>query len=78
MFLFIVFVFIYLFCLAEPPVTIVRKMEDQKFPDGALISIECELSRHNVDVKWMKASANLFFPSSFLDIFFFFGTIHGL
>ncbi|XP_035532993.1 obscurin-like protein 1 isoform X22 [Morone saxatilis] len=38
----------------EPPVTIFRKLEDQKFPDGAVISIECELSRHNVDVKWMK------------------------
>uniref|UniRef100_A0A673B5N5 Obscurin-like protein 1 n=1 Tax=Sphaeramia orbicularis TaxID=375764 RepID=A0A673B5N5_9TELE len=38
----------------EPPVTIFRKLEDQKFPDGAIISIECELSRHNVDVKWMK------------------------
>lgn len=78
MFLFIVFVFIYLFCLAEPPVTIVRKMEDQKFPDGALISIECELSRHNVDVKWMKVSAKFCFPSLFLDIFFSFGTMHGL
>ncbi|XP_044072899.1 obscurin-like protein 1 isoform X8 [Siniperca chuatsi] len=38
----------------EPPVTIFRKLEDQKFPEGAVISIECELSRHNVDVKWMK------------------------
>ncbi|CAL9689685.1 unnamed protein product [Knipowitschia caucasica] len=38
----------------EPPVTIIRKLEDQKFPEGAVISIECELSRHNVDVKWMK------------------------
>ncbi|XP_047193062.1 obscurin-like protein 1 isoform X8 [Scophthalmus maximus] len=38
----------------EPPVTIFRKLEDQKFPDGAVISIECELSRHNVDVKWIK------------------------
>lgn len=44
------------FVFVEPPVTIVRKMEDQKFPDGALISIECELSRHNVDVKWLKVS----------------------
>lgn len=44
------------FCSPEPPVTIFRKLEDQKFPDGAVISIECELSRHNVDVKWMKAS----------------------
>nr|XP_046260552.1 obscurin-like protein 1 isoform X6 [Scatophagus argus] len=38
----------------EPPVTIFRKLEDQRFPDGAVISIECELSRHNVDVKWLK------------------------
>lgn len=45
-----------LFVFVEPPVTIVRKMEDQRFPDGALISIECELSRHNVDVKWLKVS----------------------
>lgn len=36
--------------------TIVRKLEDQKVSDGAVISIECELSRHNVDVKWTKAS----------------------
>nr|XP_057937507.1 obscurin-like protein 1 isoform X5 [Doryrhamphus excisus] len=38
----------------EPPVTIFRKLEDQKFPEGAIVSIECELSRQNVDVKWMK------------------------
>ncbi|XP_040912802.1 obscurin-like protein 1 isoform X7 [Toxotes jaculatrix] len=38
----------------EPPVAIFRKLEDQKFPEGAVISIECELSRHNVDVKWIK------------------------
>uniref|UniRef100_UPI0037E77869 obscurin-like protein 1 n=1 Tax=Semicossyphus pulcher TaxID=241346 RepID=UPI0037E77869 len=38
----------------EPPVTIFRKLEDQKFPDGAVISIECELSRHTIDVKWLK------------------------
>lgn len=44
------------FVFVEPPVTIVRKMEDQRFPDGALISLECELSRHNVDVKWLKVS----------------------
>lgn len=45
-----------LFSSPEPPVTIVRKLEDQKVADGAVISIECELSRHNVDVKWTKAS----------------------
>ncbi|XP_056889230.1 obscurin-like isoform X4 [Takifugu flavidus] len=38
----------------EPPVTIVRKLQDQRVSDGAVISIECELSRHNVDVKWTK------------------------
>ncbi|XP_056280906.1 obscurin-like protein 1 isoform X11 [Pseudoliparis swirei] len=38
----------------EPPVTIFRKLEDQRFPEGAVISIECELSRHSVGVKWMK------------------------
>ncbi|XP_008299430.1 obscurin-like protein 1 isoform X8 [Stegastes partitus] len=38
----------------EPPVTVFRNLEDQKFPEGAVISVECELSRHNVDVKWMK------------------------
>lgn len=34
--------------------TIFRKLDNQRFPEGAVISIECELSRHNVDVKWMK------------------------
>ncbi|XP_027878728.1 obscurin-like protein 1 isoform X9 [Xiphophorus couchianus] len=38
----------------EPPVTVVRKLENQKVPDGSVISFDCELSRHNVDVKWMK------------------------
>lgn len=47
----------------EPPVTIFRKLEDQKFPEGAVISIECELSRHNVDVKWMKVSVIFLFLS---------------
>lgn len=46
-----------LFSSPEPPVTVVRKLEDQKVADGAVISIECELSRHNVDVKWTKASS---------------------
>ncbi|XP_071377482.1 obscurin-like protein 1 [Centroberyx affinis] len=43
----------------EPPVTIFRKLEDQKFPEGAIVSIECELSRHNMDVKWMKNGAEV-------------------
>ncbi|XP_030613192.1 obscurin-like protein 1 [Archocentrus centrarchus] len=43
----------------EPLVTILRKLENQRFPEGAVISIECELSRHNVDVKWMKDGAEV-------------------
>ncbi|XP_035029700.2 obscurin-like protein 1 isoform X12 [Hippoglossus stenolepis] len=43
----------------EPPVTIFRKLEDQRFPDGSVIAIECELSRHNVDVKWFKNEVEL-------------------
>ncbi|XP_047227172.1 obscurin-like protein 1 isoform X2 [Girardinichthys multiradiatus] len=38
----------------EPPVTIIRKLENQKVPDRSVISFDCELSRHNIDVKWMK------------------------
>ncbi|XP_029968646.1 obscurin-like protein 1 [Salarias fasciatus] len=38
----------------EPPVTVIRKLVDRRFPEGAVISLECELSRHNVDVKWVK------------------------
>uniref|UniRef100_A0A3Q2XJI3 Obscurin-like protein 1 n=1 Tax=Hippocampus comes TaxID=109280 RepID=A0A3Q2XJI3_HIPCM len=41
--------------VVRPPVTIFRKLEDQRIPEGSVISIECELSRHNVDVKWMKS-----------------------
>ncbi|XP_024142928.1 obscurin-like protein 1 [Oryzias melastigma] len=43
----------------EPPVTIFKKLQSQKFPDGSVVSIECELSRHNVDVKWMKDGAEV-------------------
>lgn len=43
--------------------TIFRKLEDQKFPEGAVISIECELSRHNIDVKWFKVTMYLDFSS---------------
>ncbi|KAG7278529.1 hypothetical protein CRUP_009793, partial [Coryphaenoides rupestris] len=35
----------------EPPVTFVKKMEDQKFPEGSVVSLECELSRHNDGAK---------------------------
>ncbi|XP_068185381.1 obscurin-like protein 1 isoform X6 [Antennarius striatus] len=52
----------------EPPVTIIRKLEDKKFPDGTVISLECELSRHNVDVKWTKNGAEVM-PSKDLRIY---------
>uniref|UniRef100_A0A3Q2X5X7 Obscurin-like protein 1 n=1 Tax=Haplochromis burtoni TaxID=8153 RepID=A0A3Q2X5X7_HAPBU len=45
--------------VVKPPVTVFRKLENQRFPEGAVISIECELSRHNVDVKWMKDGAEV-------------------
>ncbi|CAL8266125.1 unnamed protein product [Lota lota] len=43
----------------EPPVTFLQKLEDKKFPEGSVVSIECELSRHNVDVRWMKNGAEV-------------------
>ncbi|KAJ3591873.1 hypothetical protein NHX12_007004 [Muraenolepis orangiensis] len=43
----------------EPPVTFLKKLEDQRFPEGSVVSIECELSRHNVDVRWMKSGATV-------------------
>ncbi|CAL8240671.1 unnamed protein product [Merluccius merluccius] len=43
----------------EPPVTFLKKLEDQKSPEGSAVSIECELSRHNVDVQWMKNGAKV-------------------
>uniref|UniRef100_A0A8C4Z849 Obscurin like cytoskeletal adaptor 1b n=1 Tax=Gadus morhua TaxID=8049 RepID=A0A8C4Z849_GADMO len=43
----------------EPPVTFLRHLDDQKFPEGSVVSIECELSRHNVDVRWMKNGAEV-------------------
>ncbi|XP_019910063.2 obscurin-like protein 1 isoform X4 [Esox lucius] len=38
----------------EPPVTIIKKLEDLSFPEGAMASMDCELSRPNAEVKWMK------------------------
>ncbi|XP_041719237.1 obscurin isoform X6 [Coregonus clupeaformis] len=38
----------------EPPVTVIKKLEDLRFPEAAVASMDCELSRPNVEVKWMK------------------------
>uniref|UniRef100_A0A8C1EX97 Obscurin-like protein 1 n=1 Tax=Cyprinus carpio carpio TaxID=630221 RepID=A0A8C1EX97_CYPCA len=43
----------------EIPVTILKKLEDIRQPEGSGITLECELSRHNVDVKWTKNEVHL-------------------
>lgn len=41
-------------CFSEIPVSILKKLEDIRQPEGSAITLECELSRHNVDIKWTK------------------------
>lgn len=43
-----------LFVFLEIPVSILKKLEDIRCPEGSGVTLECELSRHNVDVKWTK------------------------
>ncbi|XP_067265418.1 obscurin isoform X9 [Chanodichthys erythropterus] len=43
----------------EIPVTILKKLEDIRQPEGSGITLECELSRHNVDIKWTKNEVQL-------------------
>ncbi|XP_028846705.1 obscurin-like protein 1 isoform X3 [Denticeps clupeoides] len=43
----------------ETPVSIMKKLEDVRFPEGSGATVECELSRHNVEVKWMKNGVEL-------------------
>lgn len=40
--------------VSETPVSILKKLEDSSFPEGSGVTLECELSKHNVDVKWTK------------------------
>ena len=55
-------------CVSEPPVTILKKLEDVRFPEASAVTIECELSRHNIEVKWMKVKQinHLYFSSCVL------------
>lgn len=53
----LVFVYVYV-CLSETPVTILKKLEDLRFPEASAVTMECELSRHNVEVKWTKVTFN--------------------
>ncbi|XP_049340507.1 obscurin isoform X1 [Astyanax mexicanus] len=43
----------------ETPVSILKKLEDSRYPEGTGVTLECELSRHNVDVKWTKNGVEL-------------------
>ncbi|XP_076858629.1 obscurin-like isoform X2 [Brachyhypopomus gauderio] len=43
----------------ETPVTILKKLENSRFPEGTGVTLECELSRYNVDVKWTKNGLDL-------------------
>ncbi|XP_043104268.1 obscurin isoform X17 [Puntigrus tetrazona] len=43
----------------EIPVSILKKLEDIRQPEGSGVTLECELSRHNVDVKWTKNEVQL-------------------
>ncbi|XP_037395274.1 obscurin-like protein 1 isoform X7 [Pygocentrus nattereri] len=43
----------------ETPVSILKKLENSSCPEGTGATLECELSRHNVDVKWTKNGIEL-------------------
>lgn len=45
-----------LILFSEPPVTVIKKLEDLRFPEAAVASMDCELSRPHVEVKWMKVN----------------------
>ncbi|XP_067890882.1 obscurin-like protein 1 isoform X2 [Heterodontus francisci] len=38
----------------EPPVTFLKQLKDLRVPETTVITLECELSRPNVDVTWYK------------------------
>ncbi|XP_072542391.1 obscurin-like protein 1 [Salminus brasiliensis] len=43
----------------ETPISMLKKLEDGSYPEGTGATLECELSRHNVDVKWTKNGVEL-------------------
>ncbi|KAK2904772.1 hypothetical protein Q8A67_006571 [Cirrhinus molitorella] len=43
----------------EIPVSILKKLEHIRQPEGTGVTLECELSRHNVDIKWTKNDVQL-------------------
>ncbi|XP_072902347.1 obscurin-like protein 1a isoform X2 [Hemitrygon akajei] len=38
----------------EPPVTFMRQLKDLQVPETTVVTLECELSRPNVEVRWYK------------------------
>ncbi|XP_049335820.1 obscurin-like protein 1a isoform X2 [Astyanax mexicanus] len=43
----------------ETPVVILKKLSDVRFEEGSPVTLECELSRQNVEVKWLKNGLEL-------------------
>ncbi|MCJ8732805.1 hypothetical protein PDJAM_G00215510 [Pangasius djambal] len=43
----------------EIPVSILKKLEDSTFPEGTGATLECELSKYNITVKWTKNGEEL-------------------
>ncbi|XP_066519296.1 obscurin-like protein 1a [Hoplias malabaricus] len=43
----------------ETPVAILKKLCDMRLEEGSPVTLECELSRQNVEVKWMKNGLEL-------------------
>lgn len=41
-------------CFTETPVSIVKKLADVRVEEGSPVTLECEFSRQNVEVKWFK------------------------
>lgn len=48
-----------LFHFLEPPVMIIKRLSDVRCEDGSSVTLECELSRQNVDVKWQKVQQHI-------------------
>lgn len=41
-------------CFTETPVSIIKKLADVRVEEGSPVTLECEFSRQNVEVKWLK------------------------
>ena len=48
----------WLHCSTETPVSLVKKLTDIRVEEGSPVPMECEFSRQNVEVKWLKVKNN--------------------